>query len=273
VNPQRIAVLSGFTRLTIPDFRIALQSYGIQVVFLLRGAEEDEEYFERLAKTTLDFVGNIPQPDNTLILVMLVSCEDDPVRISNEDEVFFPSARRVTISRNLMTSKAALSEAAGIVRVKFNQWEERGTYKHCLGSLNLPALLPLGNAKSKLLTKWIKRIYNFEADGFPSDISSEVARVRGGDGLLVRDLKFRGCLNPMEHPVQRHSESAACELKARLRLGVGVRERFEFDVSSTGSALKGKTFVQCDGASRRAEAATSYVNIRINDDFGFGRMK
>jgi hypothetical protein len=134
-----------------------------------------------------------------------------------------------------------------------------------------PALnLPLLNVKSSRLRTAISELYELRTFTPAPGISKDVARLKGGRGLRIKGIDYRGAVNNDSHPVRRCTDSVFCDVAARLRLGFSLPERFEFDVSCE-TGLAGKQFRMCDGAAMTIPDWADHLNMRINDDFECGR--
>lgn len=269
MQTRRLIVLSGFDTRVSDRVRASLSSRRAEVAFVKSYGEADDSYFERLSKRAWELVEKATRAGDQIVLGVLASSLSLESEVDKERSTFFPSLRRLAFATNRRRDVNTATQSAdeivsAITDDKF--LELKAFVKPTLGR---PLLLPVRNARSKILRTQLERLYEGLEYVPTANLQKEIVKLKENRGLRVRGVDFSSVVNNPRHPIRRCSDSAACDLKAVMRLGFFVPDRFEFDVE-VESGLSNKEFWTCDGTSRSISRSASHLNMRMNDDFGEG---
>lgn len=231
--------------------------------------EADDSYFERLSKRAWELITKATEAGDQIVLGVLASSLTLDSELAKERSTFFPALRRLTFTSNRRRDVNTATQSAdeiidAITDEKF--LELKAFVKPTLGR---PLLLPVRNARSKILKAQLERLYEGVEYVPTANLQKEAVKLKGNRGLRVKGVDFSSVVNNPRHPIRRCSDSAACDLKATMRLGFCVPDRFEFDVE-VESGLSNKEFWTCDGTSKSISRSASHLNMRMNDDFAEG---
>jgi hypothetical protein len=169
--------------------------------------------------------------------------------------------RRMQIDAAIQGSSRGEIVVRDLVKSLFVEWKDASIRNLAKPRTNAEVLL----CNLKHLAQSIESIATFESSSLNRNVQKQISRIKGGAGLQVGNLQFRGVTNDLSHPVRRISDNATCDLKAFFRLGHVVPARFEFDVTSVGS-WNSRRFANCDGTETTVPASATHVNMRINGD-------
>jgi hypothetical protein len=263
---RRLAIFSGFTSRAIEDARRQLQPSQIVIAQgpQLKG-QVDEKYFNQIVESASFNLNSLGGSD-FLIDALLVSCLYLPVERELERKAFFPALRRVQLAPELRGDVHAGLRIANSVIAAFKCPESDGLRRLTRSGTSAVCLLPFANVRRPRFAVELGAMYNMASARFSSRLDKDIRRMRGGRGLRIGALEYRGCENDASHPIRRKSNHAQCDLAAALRLGFSVPERFEFDIRCD-HGLGGKTFYHCDGRREAVPHGVSHLNMRINGDF------
>lgn len=269
METRRLIVLSGFDTRVADRLRTSLASRRSDVAFVKLYGDADEAYFHRLAKRSWELIGKAQQAGDQIVLGVVASALSSEAELARERECFFPALRRLSFDsarrRDINTAAQTADEIVGaLTSDKFLAL--KASVKPSLGR---PLLLPVRNTRSKVLRAQLERLYELLEPTPTANLKKEIVKLKGNRGLRVRGIDFASVVNNARHPVRRCTDAPACDLKAIMRLGFCVPDRFEFDVASD-TGLVGKEFWICDGTTKAVSRSASHLNMRMNDDFGEG---
>lgn len=262
-----LAIFSGIHPRVVTRLAPTLRSVGIEVVAVALDANEGD-YFERLAKQALHIAARERRRSDVRLTSVLISALDER-DLDEESAAFFPALRRVPIQSEWRNNLSASGKINQIVQDYFRSTAVREFARRLGANKEVRMLLPRRNTPHKKLTEEFSAIYRLDVDALSGKIEKDIVVLRGGRGMKVSSLMFKPVLNNGRHPIRRCTTSSIADLQAAFRFGVGVPERFEFDVTSD-KGLKGSSFFHCGGALHRITAEATHLNMRINDDFKEG---
>lgn len=261
----RVVAFSGFDSRVTEGARRLLQGSQVRVAHGPKSKEIDDNYFEKILLSTLFHVKNIKAND-AIVDAILVSCLDSGSELRLEQRAFFPAFRRLQLPMELRRDvHAGARIAAAVIHAFKSEVSDRLRRSTRCGPCAV-ALLPCENVRLGRFRTELFNMYEMAMSDFSRRLERDVRRMRGGRGLKIGTLEFKGCENGPSHPIRRTSQKEHCDVAAMLRLGFSVPERFEFDICCD-AGLEGKTFYHCDGRSERAPRGSTHVNMRINGDF------
>lgn len=269
MKDRGIVVLSGIGTRVIDRIASRLTANGLAAAFVeIRNGALDEAYFQRLVAHTLVVLDRTRSRGDVSISAFLVSGLADGEQSELESRSFFPALRRVSVDPAWRNNPAA---AARIADAAIGYFQD-GSVKNFIRSVSIRRdarlLLPLRNARCKLLTEQFGSIYLRDANELSGRVTRDVVPVRGRKCFRIYGIDFTPVENGGRHPVRRCSDTARCDLEGAFRFGATVPERVEFDVSCE-TGLRNKTFRQCDDTPAAFNREPTHVNMRINGDFEF----
>ena len=264
---RRVAIFSGFDTRVVAKVSPQLTSTATDLAFVKLSGEADSSYFQSLVARTLVIAERSLARGDVRLTTLLVSCLDTEEDREREARAFFPAVRRLSLDTSLRKDLNRSSDIASAVVSAFRNPEQTDFARSLHQDVRL--LLPVRNTPCKPLIGSFRAIYERSASSVSPRVQRRILSRRGRPGFMVRDLAFCPATNDGTHPVRRCTDSPECDLKAFMRFGVAVPERFEFDVSSD-TGLKGKTFEYCDGTHHRVTKDVGHINMRINDDHRLG---
>lgn len=265
---RALAIFSGVHPKVVARLTPALRSVGIEPVSVSVEALPTESYFECLAKQALHVADRQRVRGDVRLTSVLVSALNDSER-EVEADAFFPALRRITIRPEWRNNPSAAGHISRLVQDYFKSEAVRDFSRRIASNRENRMLMPRRNTPCKGLGDEFLSIYHRDAEILSAKIEKDIVALRSGRGLKVSNLTFKPTLNNGQHPVRRCTESNLCDLKAAFRFGVGVQQRFEFDVTSD-NGFKSKSFLLCDGSLKRITVQVTHLNMRINDDFKEG---
>lgn len=262
---RRLAVLSGIDARVADRMGPALRSMATDVAFVKIGPDGlSSDYFLRLSRRTLEVAQRALLRTDTKLLGLLVSAVDLEEEL--ETDFFFPALRRLSVPKQWRRDVNQSSQIVREIQLTFGSsiYQDVAKYASPQGEDRL--LLPIRNTKLDRMSRHFLEIYRMRQVGLTRRLLRDITAMRRGRGYRIRGIDFKGMVNDGTHPIRRCTDSPVCDLRALMRFGVTVPERFEFDVScSTG--LAGKTYYLCDGQPVKVPGGASHLNMRINDDF------
>ncbi|HYG25418.1 MAG TPA: hypothetical protein VD906_00770 [Caulobacteraceae bacterium] len=266
---RRLVVLSGFDTTVAERIKKNLNSQQTEVAFRKLPCAITTEYFHALAHRACELINRMDKEGAGRIVGVLASCAKTGAEYELERRAFFPALRRLGFPAAASRDQnGATGVARGILDLlrseDFNQ-----LYRFVRPAPDAVLSLPVENCRSAKLVSELGRMYEFDAHAPSAAISKEIVRRKGGLGLKVKGLDFRGVTNGDAHPVRRCSDNAVCDVAAAMRLGFKIPPRFEFDVSCE-TGLSGKRFTLCNGQVQTVSASATHLNMRINGDFREG---
>ncbi|MFD1613424.1 hypothetical protein ACFSCW_16610 [Sphingomonas tabacisoli] len=263
---RRLIVLSGISTRVADKIGPSLRSMGGDVAFVKIGSDGlTSDYFDRLVDRTLSLAGRASQSLSSKIFGLLVSAVPSGSE-SLEADYFFPAMRRIGVPPEYRNDPNRAQALVRLIMQAFASDIYQTVAKVVAPQEDERLLLPVRNSGVDRLERQFREIYHMRQTGFTRRLTREVVRMKKGRGLRMRGLDFKSAVNNGTHPIRRCTGTPTCDLKALLRFGVSVVDRFEFDVSCE-SGLNGKTFYLCDGTPVRISASPSHLNMRLNDDF------
>jgi hypothetical protein len=212
----------------------------------------------------------LERPDVRLSALLVSGFEAEEEQ-EEEAKYFFPALRRLAVPVELRSDRSAAPRLFELVKNTMGADGFKAFVRSVSPREEARFLMPLRNSGCRPLAGHFKALYRLETTGLSQRIQREIVSRRGFRGYRVNGVDFSVVVNSEKHPIRRCTDTPHCDLQARLRLGVHVPARLEFDVTcETGLATK--TFYLCDGTASRVSREASHLNMRLNDDFREGKQ-
>ncbi|PYF06947.1 hypothetical protein C8J30_12230 [Rhodobacter viridis] len=238
-------------------------------------------YFEALAKQLLFEIDRLKgaRSDVRFFVILVSAIAED--KLDDEYVSFFPALIRLGIQKDQANNKSATKKIVERIDALFRDESFVDLIKTVSARKKSHLLLPVRNAAETSLRKMFDEIYaggelrskegrfSAELEIFEKTVLKKITVIRRSKALKMGAISFAPVLNGPAHPIRRCTDTAVCDVKAKLRFGALVAERFEFDVTCDRK-LSAKSFYLCGGGDIKPSQEDTHLNMRINDDFKGG---
>ena len=260
-------MLSGFSPQVAEAARRRFASRQVSTAVARINDDHSAYYFALVERAYVEY-RKLKTLTHSLIHGLLLSCVSDKVA-PYESDVFFPTLQRELVPKDFRADVNLVPKLVTRALEVFSSNEFLLPYRYVKPGTDSILSLPYVNVGSPRLNKELTSLYERRSASIPAALFKEITRRKRGEGFNINGLNFRGCVNGYEHPIRRCTDSAKCDLAAEMRLGFGLPERFEYDVSCD-TGLHRKTFQLCGGRTERVPRSASHLNMRVNGDFRAG---